>query len=365
MSPKAESGGAVYGFIIAGGVGTRLWPRSRRLVPKQFLDLTSDETMLQDSYERLLPIIPPERILVGVGTEHVGIVREQLPDLPPGNIVAEPAGRGTAPAIGLGVLHIHHRDPEATMVVVTADHHIGDAPCFRHALLAAVRMAEAGHLVTLGITPTFPSTGYGYIRRGEPLDAIDGFDIYRAIRFTEKPDATMAQAFLDSGLYSWNSGMFIWHVGVIRGEIARQMPDLDGRLRQIEPALGTPEERAVLEGAWAGVQSQTIDYGIMEHAKDVAVIPVQIGWSDIGTWQTLMQLLPTDDHGNVLSGEHIAIDTHHTLIYSPKKLVAAIGIEGLIVVETDDALLICTQDRCQDVRRVVDTLRKQSRDELL
>jgi len=365
MSPMAESDGSVYGFIMAGGVGTRLWPRSRKRVPKQFLDLTSGETMLQDSYARLLPIVPPERILVGVGIEHVGLVREQLPDLPPHNIVAEPAGRNTAPAIGLGALYIHHRDPEATMAVVTADHHIGDAPRFRQALLAAVRMAEAGHLVTLGITPTFPSTGYGYIRRGESVDSIDGFDIYRAMRFTEKPDATMAQAFLDSGLYSWNSGMFIWHVKAIRAEIARQMPNLDGQLRQIEPALGTPEERAVLERVWVGVQPQSIDYGIMEHAKDVAVVPVHIGWSDIGSWQTLMELLPTDGQDNVLSGEHIAIDTHRSLIYSPNKLVAAIGIEGLIVVETDDALLICTQDRCQDVRRVVDTLRKQGREELL
>jgi len=365
MSPKAESRGLVYGFIMAGGVGTRLWPRSRKRVPKQFLDLTSNETMLQDSYARLLPIIPPERILVGVGIDHVAIVHEQLPNLPLDNIVAEPTGRGTAPAIGLGVLHIHHRDPEAAMVVVTADHHIGGAARFRHALLAAVQMAEAGHLVTLGITPTFPSTGYGYIRRGESLDSIDGFDIYRAIRFTEKPDATMAQAFLDSGLYSWNSGIFVWQVKAIRAEIARQMPDLDAQLRQIEPALGTPEERAVLERVWIGVHPQTIDYGIMEHARDVAVIPVDIGWSDIGSWQTLMELLPTDDSDNVLSGEHIAIDTHHTLIYSPNKLVAAIGIEGLIVVETDDALLICSQDRCQDVRRIVDTLRKQGREELL
>lgn len=365
MSPKAESHGPVYGYIMAGGAGTRLWPRSRQHTPKQFLDLTSSETMLQDSYARLLPLIPPERILVGVGTGHVAAVQEQLPGLPVENIVAEPAGRGTAPAIGLGALHISHHDPDAVMVVVTADHHIADASRFRHVLQAAVRMAEAGYLVTLGITPTFASTGYGYIRRGELLDSVDGFDVYRAIRFTEKPDATMAQAFLDSGLYSWNSGMFIWQVKAIHAEIARQMPDLGAQLGQIASALATPEQQTVLERTWADVQPQTIDYGIMEHAKDVAVIPVHIGWSDIGSWQTLMELLPTDECGNVVSGEHVAIDTHHSLIYSPKKLVASIGIEGLIVVETDDALLICTQERCQDVRKIVDVLRKQGREDLL
>jgi len=215
--------GSEYAFIMAGGVGSRLWPRSRTQTPKQFLDLIGEETMLQDSYRRLLPIVPPERILVGVGAQYVRIVREQLPDLPPQNIVVEPAGRGTAPAIGLGALHIHRRDPEGVMIVVTADHHIGDASHFRHAIVAAAQMARTGCLVTLGITPTFASTGYGYVRRAEKLDTIDGFDVYRAIRFTEKPQAPMAEAFLESGLYSWNSGMFVWKTAAIRKELALQM----------------------------------------------------------------------------------------------------------------------------------------------
>jgi mannose-1-phosphate guanylyltransferase len=350
---------------MAGGVGSRLWPRSRTQTPKQFLDLIGQETMLQDSYHRLLPIIPPERILVGVGAQYVPVVREQLPDLPPENIIVEPAGRGTAPAIGLGALHVHRRDPEAVMIVVTADHHIGDAPHFRRAIMAAAQMASTGHLVTLGITPTFASTGYGYIRRAEKLDTIDGFDVYRAIRFTEKPQAPMAEAFLESGLYSWNSGMFVWKTATICKELALHMPVFSAQLDEIERALGTPHERAVLERVWAGVEKQTIDYGIMERAHEVAVIPVQIGWNDVGSWETLMELLTVDAQGNVLIGDHLAVDTRNTLIYSPHKVVAAIGLEDLIVVETENAVLICPRTRAQDVRTIVDALRDAGREDLL
>jgi mannose-1-phosphate guanylyltransferase len=292
-------------------------------------------------------------------------VHEQLPDLPSENIIAEPAARGTAPAIGLGALHIHRRDPEAVMVVVTADHHISDAAGLRRAITAAAQMARTGHLVTLGITPTYASTGYGYIRRAEKLDTVDGLDVYRAIRFTEKPQAPMAEAFLESGLYSWNSGMFVWKAETIRAELALQMPGFAAQLALIEHTLDTAREQAALERAWARVEEQTIDYGIMEHARDVAVIPVQIGWNDVGSWQTLMELLDVDEQGNVLVGDHLTVDTRDTLIYSPRKLVAAIGVENLIVVETEDALLICPCARSQDVRRVVDALRAAGREDLL
>jgi mannose-1-phosphate guanylyltransferase len=357
--------GPVYAFIMAGGIGTRLWPRSRKHTPKQFLDLVSTETMLQDAYQRLLPVIPAERIMVGVGEEYVSAVHEQLPDLPRQNVVVEPSGRGTAPAIGLGALHIHRRSPEAIMAVTTADHHIGNAKLFRHLLSAAAAAAQEGRLITLGITPTFASTGYGYIRRGELLQTIDEFDVYRAIRFTEKPDATMAQAFMDSGLYSWNSGMFIWQAETIRHEFERQMPRLWSQLVEIERALGTPDEQAVIERIWANVEKQTIDYGIMEHAHDVAVIPACIGWNDVGSWKTLMALLERNDHGNIEIGKHLTLDTNNTLIYSPTKLVATIGLQDIIIVETPDALLVCSQDRCQDVRSIVQMLRDQGKQDLL
>jgi mannose-1-phosphate guanylyltransferase len=350
---------------MAGGIGSRLWPRSRRKTPKQFLDLISDETMLQDAHQRLLPTVPADRILVGVGTDYIPAVREQLPDLPAGNIIAEPAGRGTAPAIGLAAQHIYHQAPDAVMIVVTADHHIAEKERFSRVLSVAVQAAGTGSLVTLGITPTFASTGYGYIHRGEQLDEVDGLGIYQALRFTEKPDAATAREFVDSGRYSWNSGMFIWRVDAILAEFARLMPEFAAQLNEIGAAMGTADQQAVLERVWAEVQSETIDYGIMERAADVAVIPVSIGWNDVGSWKTLIPLLEADSANNAAVGEHILLDTHNTLVYSPKKLVAAIGLQDMVVVETDDALLICPQDMCQDVRKVVAWLREQGRDDLL
>lgn len=356
---------SVYAFIMAGGIGSRLWPRSRKNTPKQFLDLLSEQTMLQDAFARLQPLIPASNILIGTGEAYVQIVREQLPDLPPENIVVEPSGKGTAPAIGLGAMYIHQRDPEAIMAVVTADHYIGQVEPFRRVLQAAIQVAEAGHLVTLGITPSFASTGYGYIRRGEPLKTVDGFTVYHARRFTEKPDTSLAQAFISSGLYSWNSGMFIWQVKAIMAEFERQMPDFFAQLLKIETALSTPEAATTLESVWANVESQTIDYGIMERALDVAVIPVHIGWNDVGSWGTLIELLNADENGNVFIGDHIDVETRNTLIYSPKKLVATIGLENLIIVETDDALLICPSDRSEDVKRIVNTLLAKGQNALL
>jgi mannose-1-phosphate guanylyltransferase len=321
--------------------------------------------MLQDAYQRLLPTIPAERILVGVGTDYIPSIREQLPNLPPGNIVAEPAGRGTAPAIGLGAQHIYNQDPDAIMVVVTADHHIADTEQFSRVLSAAVQAAETRSLVTLGITPSFASTGYGYIHRGEERDKIGGFSVYQALRFTEKPDAATAREFVDSGRYSWNSGMFIWRVDAILAEFARLMPEFAAHLNEIGAAIGTTDERTVLERVWVDVQSETIDYGIMERAADVSVIPVSIGWNDVGSWKTLIPLLESDAAGNASIGEHILLDTRNTLVYSPNKLVATIGLEEMVVIETDDALLICPQDMCQDVRKIVSLLRAQGRTDLL
>jgi mannose-1-phosphate guanylyltransferase len=350
---------------MAGGVGSRLWPRSRKQTPKQFLDLISKETMLQTAYQRLLSTISPDRILVGVGASSAPAVLEQLAELPPHNVVVEPTGRGTAPAIGLAAQHIYHQEPDAVMVVVTADHHIADRQTFSRVITAAAQAAESGALVTLGIMPSFASTGYGYIHRGEELGTIDGFGVYQALRFTEKPDAATARGFVDSGRYSWNSGMFIWRVDAILAEFARLMPEFAAQLNEIGHAIGTKDETAVLERVWAGVASETIDYGIMERAADVAVIPVDIGWNDVGSWQTLVPLLDKDDSGNAVVGEHILLDTHNTLVYSPKKLVATIGLQDLVIVETDDALLVCPQDMCQDVRKIVALLRAQGREDLL
>jgi mannose-1-phosphate guanylyltransferase len=354
-----------YALIMAGGGGTRLWPLSRQARPKQALKLVGDRTMFQHAVDRVRPIFPPDRILVVTGPDHVAELRDQASDLPSEGFIVEPMGRGTAPAIGLGAIHIQKRDPRAVMAVLTADHYIRDVERFRRALSAAATVAQAGHLVTLGIKPTFASTGYGYIEQGDPLDTVDGFSVFRAARFTEKPDAKAAAQMIESGHFAWNSGMFIWRADRIMAEFARQMPDFHTQLLQVEAALSTPEYGSTLARVWPQVERQTIDYGVMEGADDVAVLPVDIGWSDVGSWSSMEELRDADAHGNVVVGDCLRIDTENTIVFSEGRLVATIGVKDLIVVETDEAVLVCPREREQEVRRVVRRLREMGREDLL
>jgi len=256
-------------------------------------------------------------------------------------------------------------DPDATMIVLTADHLIGRRDEFRSSLLSAARVADAGHLVTLGIHPTHPETGYGYIERGEPWNEENGDGAFHVVRFTEKPDPSTAREFVKSGNFSWNSGMFIWRVETILREMARLMPATYAQLSEIADAMGTLQEQDTLQRVWPQIEKETIDFGVMERATDVMVIPVEIGWNDIGSWGTLLDLLPGDENGNILTGEVCAVDTQRSLIYSSGKLVATIGLEDMIVVEAGDAILICPRDRAQDVRKVVDQLKESGRDTFL
>ena len=355
----------MYALIMAGGSGTRLWPCSREACPKQLLSLLSERTMLQEAYQRIAPLIPDEKVFVVTSEAYADVVREQIPQLPAANIIGELEGHGTAPCIGLSALYLRRLDPEGVMAVLTADHYIEKADELRQALEAAARVAEAGHLVTLGIQPNRPATGYGYIERGEKLAQISGLDVYRVEKFTEKPDLATAQAFVKSGRYYWNSGMFIWRVSTILREFEKLMPQLYAQLMEIDAALGTPQERAVLERVWPQVENETIDYGIMERAEDVAVIPVDIGWSDVGDWTALSELLPPDEGGNVIVGEHVGLDTRRCFIHGSRRLVATIGLEDMIVVDAEDALLVCPKERAQDVRDLVRKLKESSREEFM
>ncbi len=352
-----------YALIMAGGVGTRLWPLSRRDRPKQSLRLVGERTMFEHAVDRVAPLFQPERIFVVTGAEHVVTLEAQAPELSSESFIVEPEGRGTAPAIGLGAIHLRRQDPEAIMVVLTADHFISQAALFRQALTAAAQVAEEGHLVTLGIRPSSPSTGYGYIEQGERLDTVGGFPVFRAERFTEKPSLETALHMVESGEYSWNSGMFVWRVDRILQEFQHQMPEFYVQLAEVEATLGTPGYEATLNRVWPQVARQTIDYGVMEGAEDVTVIPVDIGWSDVGSWASLLELLPADEEGNTIVGPHVGIDTRDTLVFSRggKRLVATIGLEGLVIVDTEDALLVCTKEREQEVRAMVREL--EARDE--
>jgi mannose-1-phosphate guanylyltransferase len=245
------------------------------------------------------------------------------------------------------------------MAVLTADHYITETARFRQALKAAEQVARRGMLVTLGIHPSSPSTGYGYIQQGEAMPAVGDFPVFRLQRFTEKPDLETAQRMLASGEYSWNSGMFIWEVERILGEFERQMPEFYRQLEQVEAVLGTPAYADEIARLWPQVGKQTIDYGVMEGARDAAVIPVDVGWSDVGSWASLLDLLPADSHGNIVRGAHAGIDTDNTLVFGENRLIATIGIKDMVIVDTPDALLICPKDREQEVREMVRKLEKE------
>jgi mannose-1-phosphate guanylyltransferase len=251
------------------------------------------------------------------------------------------------------------------MVVLTADHFIADAEQFRRVLTAAAQVAAENHLVTLGISPSFPSTGYGYIKQGQSLGTVEDFPIFEVERFTEKPSMETAFHMVESGEYSWNSGMFIWQVSHIMEEFQRQMPEFYVQLAEVEAALGTPGYEAALSRGWPRVTKQAIDYGVMEGADRVAVIPVDIGWSDVGSWTSVLELLPTDQDGNTVVGSHVGIDTHDTLVFGGKRLVATIGLEGMVIVDTEDALLVCPNDREQEVRAIVRQLERENQEEYL
>jgi len=321
--------------------------------------------MFEHAVDRIVPLFQPEQIFVVTGAEHVESLAAQAPELPSENFIVEPKGRGTAPCIGLGAIHLHRQDPEAIMAVLTADHFISDTARFRQVLAAAAQVAEEGHLVTLGIKPSSPSTGYGYIKQEESLGVVEGFSVFRAERFTEKPSLETAIHMVESGEYSWNSGMFIWRVDRILQEFQRQMPEFYVQLAEIKAALDTSGYEATLGRVWPQVARQTIDYGVMEGAEDVTVIPVDIGWSDVGSWASLLELLPADGEGNIVVGPHVGIDTRDTLVFGGKRLIATIGLKSMVIVDTEDALLVCPREREQEVRAIVRRLKENGHSEWL
>lgn len=347
-----------YALIMAGGGGTRLWPMSRQDRPKQLLPLVEDDSMFKVSVTRLAPLFAPEQIYVVTGRRYLPAFRADAPDIPEQNFVIEPYGRDTAPAAALGLSVIYQRDPKATVAIMTADHHIKQKAAFREVLAAAYELAQQGRIVTLGITPSYAATGFGYIRQGKALTTVGGFACYESLGFTEKPDAATAAAFLETGAYSWNSGMFIWRAEQALAEYKRQQPAMYDHFASLRAAIDTPGFEAHLEALWGEVTRISLDFAIMEHAQNVAVIPVEIGWNDIGSWAALYEVLKADRNGNRYKGkaaESVSVDTHDTLIYSDK-LTVTIGVDDIIVIETPDALLICHKDRTQDVKDVVNHL---------
>jgi len=358
-----------YAVIMAGGGGTRLWPLSRQARPKQMLRLIEERTLFQTSVERLEGLFPPERILVVTVADQAERLRTQCPDIPEENYLLEPLPRGTASVVGLAAVALRHRDPQAVMAILTSDHYIGNEDKFRQLLAAAGEVAEEEYLVTLGIAPTFAATGYGYIQRGEPLGEYGGLEVYRVLRFKEKPGEGNAREMLQSGDHSWNSGMFVWRVEQILTEFERQMPQLNQVLGAISRNWESPERQETLKRVWPEIKAETIDYGIMEGAQRVAVIPAEgLNWSDVGSWDSLFDVLPADENGNiVMGGEHVGLETNDSLVYVERehRLIVTIGVEDLVVVDTGDVLLVCRVDKAQKVREIVKKLEQEEGEEYL
>ena len=358
-----------YAVIMAGGGGTRLWPLSRQARPKQMLQLVGKETLFQAAVHRLNGLLPPERILVVTAADQAPELRAQCPELPAENFVLEPMPRGTASAIGLTAVVLQKRDPQAVMSVLTADHFIADPELFQRMLVAARDVALDDYLVTLGIHPTYPATGYGYIQQGEKIGLYGGFGVYKALRFREKPDLETAEQMLKTEDHAWNSGMFMWRVERVMAEFQRQMPELFAALTEIASAWGTAAQDQVVGRIWPEIKPQTIDYGIMENAQKVAVIPAEgLGWNDVGSWDSFFDMLPTDEDGNILHcDQHINLDTSDSMVYADcdDRLIVTIGVKDLVIVDTGDVLMVCSKDHAQDVRKAINHLKENEQTEYL
>jgi mannose-1-phosphate guanylyltransferase len=356
-----------YALIMAGGGGTRLWPKSRQSTPKQLLPLVDEVSMFKASVDRLAPLFTPEQIYVVTGQKYVKALQDETPQIPAANFVVEPYGRESGPAAALGMAVIQQRDPQATVAILTADHHIEKQDAFRAVLAAAYEMAQGGYITTLGITPTEPSTGFGYIQQGEALTTVQGYTAFVAKGFKEKPTQEVAQQFLESGEYTWNSGMFILKTETGLAEFAHQRPDIYAQFSILMPTVDTPSFETTLTTIWDQVEKISLDYAIMEKADKMAVIPIEIGWNDVGNWASMYEVWDLDAQGNGFKGTPkvpITLQSKNTLVYSDK-LVVTIGVEDLIVVETPDAILICHKDKTQDVKKAVEQLRARNHHEYL
>ncbi len=354
---------STYAVIMAGGSGTRFWPLSRATRPKQLLPLGGSEvSLLRATRDRISSLVDAEHTLVVTSQALGERIRAELPELPPENVLLEPVGRNTAPCVGWAASVIARKDPEAVLAVLAADHHIADPAGFLRVFGRAVDAARSGDMVTVGVRPTRPETGYGYVELGEELAP----GVQRARRFVEKPDEMRARQFLAAGRFLWNSGMFFFRADELLGMVRQHLPGLGDLLRQYDEAAVRGEEQELVKTTYASMPDISIDHGVMEKAARVAVVPGDFGWSDVGSWTSAWELAPRDEAENALFGDVVAIDTRGSYLRSTSgKLVAVLGLEDVVVVDTEDALLVLPRSRAQDVRAVVNALKSQKRTQYL
>lgn len=351
-------------LIMAGGRGERFWPKSRKNLPKQFLSLTDDgKTMIQLTVERLLPLVEREDIFIVTNKDYKDLVKKQLPNLPEENILYEPVGRNTAPCIGLGAVHIAQKYEDALMLVLPSDHLIKYNSMFLNTLKEACKIAEEDtNLVTIGITPDYPETGYGYIKFNSNECKGQAFLVDR---FVEKPTREVAKEYLDTEEYLWNSGMFAWKVSSILKNMECFMKDIYDGLMRIKDSIGTEQEKMVLEKEFTAFRSESVDYGIMEKADNIFTIPGTFGWDDVGSWLAVERIRKSNEMGNVVSGNIITVNSKNCIIEGSKKLIATVGLEDLIIVDSDDAILICEKNSASDIKKVLENLKVCNRTEYI
>ena len=353
MSPAENT---VVAVIMAGGAGTRFWPLSTQRRPKQFLRLFGERSLLQMSYDRLIGVVPPERVLVLTNADFVGLVAEQLPELPAANIVGEPHRRDTAAAVTLAALLVEKRFGPCVIATLTADHLIEPVELFQRTLVSATKAAAGRELLyTFGIRPTYPATGYGYLELGDETLEDGAIHHFKLARFKEKPDAATAEGYVASGRYLWNSGMFVWSTGAILAELRRQLPEHIGALSRAVAADGTGSWAASLEGAFRGLKPVSIDFGVMEHAAEVRCVASTFSWSDVGGWLALADHLPQDDESNHYRGNLLTLDAHDNLVFceDSKEAVVLVGVENLVVVRSGGRTLIMTKERTEEIKQLV------------
>lgn len=360
----------IHAVVMAGGAGTRFWPLSRESSPKQMLKIVGEDTMIRQTIKRLRGFVPDENISIVTSEKLKFDLGIHLEGLKKGKgrlkIITEPFGRNTAPAIGLAAVYLKKTKTDTIMIVLPADHSIRSEDIFIETLKTAIKCAEGNRLVTLGIKPSRPETGYGYIKKSSRLKSQNPkLQMYRVERFTEKPDAKTAQKYLKDSNYLWNSGIFVWKTSAILEEIKKYIPALYSGLLKIEKAIGTKDERKIIEEVYSELDAVSIDYAVLEKSKNVMVVPADIGWSDVGSWAALDEALPHDANGNIIKGNVIDVESRDSIVFSGGRLVATIGLKDMVVVDTADATLVCRKEKAQDVKKVVDELKKHGREEYL
>jgi len=360
----------LYGVILAGGSGTRFWPLSREKFPKQLLRIIGEETLLQQTVRRLLGFMPAHRVCIVTNEQQADSIELQLIDWKEElkeNLILEPEGRNTAPAIGLAAVHLMEKDPEAVMLVLPADHVIKQPTKFQQAVKLGARLATEGRLVTFGIQPTRPETGYGYIQpdRRTRLCSMGRLSGYRVARFVEKPNLQTAKRYLKSGNYFWNSGIFMWKASTVLEELAKQNPRLFRSLKQIHALWQSGDSKEKVPKLYKKLEAISIDHGVMEHSPHSAVIPVHFEWSDVGSWSSLQEVGDCNEDGNVMYGNIVDLGSTNSVLFADQRIVATIGLSDMVVVDTADATLVCPKSRAQDVKAIVQVLKQRQAPEHL